>query len=660
MERKPNDTKSLAIAAARSLVIDMTNKAKSGHPGMALDVAPAMVALFQDHLVADPKHPDWVNRDRFVLSSGHVSALLYATLHLAGYDLSMDDLKSFRQLGSKTPGHPEYKETPGVDATSGPLGQGIAQAVGMAMAEEAIRAQYPGADGVFGHYTYCLCGDGCLQEGISQEAISLAGHHRLSRLILLCDLNGATLDGPTSDAFSENLRLRFLASEWNVLEVKDGNDVNAISKAISKAKKQDGYPTAILIHSVIGYGAPKQGSHKTHGSPLGEADGSQAKSVYGYPYPDFTVPDEVYSQFANTFGKRGEAAYRRYQATFQDFQAKELKEAQRYLDAFEGNFVDAVVNYPAFDSEKAESTRSLSGKCLKALHDAIPCTFGGSADVAGSTLTNIEGEPMFDILSRQGRDVHWGIREFAMAACCNGIALHGGLLPYASCFLVFSDYMKPAIRMAALQSLPVAYLFTHDSIAVGEDGPTHQPIEHLAMLRSVPNLEVVRPADYVETIGAYENIRLERNHPTALVLTRQNVAPVGGNSVEGARKGGYLAYKPKGATHLILATGSEVALCVKIAKALNENGSPVAVASLPSVSRFLSQSEKYVNSVLFLPRDKRISVEMASTFGWASLAKHNIGIDGFGASGKAGDVIASYGFDEEGLRKKVEEILRLG
>ena len=656
MAKTRNDIHQTSISALRSLVIDMTNAAHSGHPGMALDVAPAVHALFHDHVVANPSEPKWINRDRFVLSSGHVSALLYANLHLCGYDVKMEDIKSFRKLGSRTPGHPEFGETAGVDATSGPLGQGIAQAVGMALAEQHIRARYPHSSGVFGHYTYCLCGDGCLQEGISQEAISLAGHHHLSKLILIYDANGATLDGPTSDSLSENIELRFLASEWNVLKVHDGNDYEALTKAIGKAKKSKD-PTVIIVESIIGYGSKKAGSHKTHGEPLGEEDGAYAKSVYGYDLPAFTVPEAVYESYKNAFGLRGKQAYEAYLKAVEEYRASYPEEAKAFFDAFEG-ISDTVPAYPEFGIGKSEATRSSSGKCLKALHDALGFTFGGSADVAGSTKTGISGEPMFDFDHPEGRDMHWGIREFAMASCCNGMALHGGVLPYGACFLVFADYLKPALRLSALQKLKTFFLFTHDSIAVGEDGPTHQPIEQLAMLRSIPGMEVFRPADAHEVIAAYETIRLKNEGPTSLVLTRQNVPTLEETNIEGAKKGGYLVFNPKGAKHLILSTGSEVSSALTIAKALTEEGKPIAVASLPSISRFLSQDQAYIDSVLFLPYEKRISLEMASTFGWGSLAKNNIGIDTFGASGKDVDVIASFGFDVASLRAKVEEILK--
>ena len=655
MKIQPVARPELVIGAIRSLVIDMTNAAKSGHPGMALDAAPAVFALFRDHLVSDPRHPDWENRDRFVLSSGHNSALLYAILHLSGYDLSMDDLRSFRQLGSKTPGHPEVGVTPGVDASGGPLGQGIAQAVGMAMAEKSIRARYPGCESFFSHYTYCLCGDGCLEEGISQEAISLAGKNRLEKLVLIYDANGSTLDGPTSDSLTENIKLRFLASEWNVIDVKDGNSHTAVSKAIAKAKKSRGYPTIIILHTTIGYGTTKAGSHKVHGSPLGEEDGAIAKANYGYEYPAFTVPKDVYVEMTAEFGMRGERAYLAAMEAKKAYGAEHPELLKRYEDGFARNYDGYEIAWPAF--EKPEATRVSSGRCLQSLHDGLPFTFGGSADVAGSTMTNLKDEPIFTFSHPEGRDVHWGIREFAMTAAVNGILLHGGLLPYCSTFFVFSDYMKPAIRLAALQKLPSIYLLTHDSLSVGEDGPTHQPIEQLAMLRSTPGVDTFRPADGKETIAAYTHAIRRKDGPTALVLSRQNLPQLEGSSLEGALKGGYVVHEDKKATFLLLSTGSEVALCVQIANTLAEKDVHVRVVSLPCLELFLRQDQAYIDSILSLPRDRRISVEMGTTYGWGDLAAYHLGVDDFGASGKQGDVLKAYGFDEASALSFVEKIV---
>ena len=654
MANKARPIEDLSVAAIRSLVIDITNKAKSGHPGMALDAAPTMVALFHDHIKVNPADPTWDNRDRFVLSAGHVSALLYATLHVCGYGISMEDLQQFRQLGSKTPGHPEYRWTPGIDATSGPLGQGIAQAVGMAMAERATCAQYPSYKG-YGHYTYCLCGDGCLQEGVAQEAISLAGRLHLGKLILFYDANGATLDGPTSDSLTENVELRFLACEWNVIKVGDGNDIKAISKAIAKAKKSLD-PTLIILQSTIGFGSKNQGSHKTHGSPLGEEDGAYAKASYGYDYPPFTVPQEVYDYFKQGFQSRVLSQINP-KAELEAFKAAAPEEYQRYSDGLSHNFGPYVPSYPEFAVGESIATRSSSGKCLAALHDALPFTLGGAADVAGSVMTNIPGESAFTYDNPTGRDIRYGIREFAMAGVNNGIALHGGFLPYGGSFFVFADYMKPALRMAALEKLPVFYILTHDSIAVGEDGPTHQPIEQLAMLRSIPGFEVIRPADAKEVVASYELIRNNTEGPIALVLTRQGVPTLEETSAEGVSKGGYRLYGPAKPKWLIVATGSEVSLAIKIAAKLNEKGSSIGVVSLPSWSRFEAQSDEYKDSVLCTPYERRISLEMGSTFGWAKYAKHNLGIDSFGASAKAGDVIHAFGFDEDAVCAKINSIL---
>ena len=647
----------LSISTMRALCIDMINKAKSGHPGMALDAAPIMYALFHDHMVADPHHPEWINRDRFFLSSGHASSLLYATLHLAGYEISMDDLKSFRQLGSKTPGHPEVGWTKGVDATSGPLGQGIAQAVGAAIAEKAISNQYEDGEKLINHYTYCLCGDGCLEEGLSQESISLAGQYELNKLILIYDENGATLDGPTSDSLSENIKLRFLASNWNVLEVKKGNDPAAISDAIEKAKESTTYPTLIIVHTVIGFGSSNAGSHKTHGEPLGEEDGNYAKAQYGYTYPPFEVAQEVYDDFRNSFASRGKKAYAEHKQALAEYKGFHPESYKVFEDAFAGNIAKYMPEMPDFGDSMA--SRASSGKILSALAIKAPFTIGGSADVAGSTKTNIKGVEMFTASNPSGRDLHFGIREFAMASACNGIALHGGLFPYCACFAVFSDYMRSAIRMAALEHLQVMYLFTHDSIAVGEDGPTHEPIEHLASLRAMPNLDVIRPADGKETYGAYLCATSRKDGPTALILSRQNLPTLENTDPEMVKKGAYVVYKPsKNADISLIATGSEVALSIDAAKLLEEKGIYAEVISMPSWKRFKEQDASYIDEILHLPYEKRFSVEMGSTFGWKEFAKNNIGIDTFGASGKANEVLASFGFEKNSLANKIEAMLK--
>ena len=651
----------LSVATIRSLCIDEINKAKSGHPGMALGSAPILYTLFTRHLVANPKEPEWFNRDRFVLSAGHASALLYAMLHLSGYEVSLDDIKQFRQLGSLTPGHPEYRWTKGVDATSGPLGQGIAQAVGMAMAEESIRANYKDGEKIMNHYTYALCGDGCLQEGISQEAMSLAGHQKLNKLILFYDANQVTLDGALDLSFSEQVKTRFLASEWNVLEVADGNDIEAIDKAIVEAKKSKDKPTMILIHTVIGFGSAKQGTCKVHGNPLGEEDGKHAKvDVYGFDHPDFFIPDEVRKQFEDTFVARGLEAYEAYQAAFEEYKKNHATEAERFESLINLDVDKYLPNVmPDFVEGSATSTRVASGKALNAFMLKLPNLIGGSADVAGSVMTKLDGGTDFTPASREGHNINWGIREFAMASAQNGMLLHGGLRTYVGCFAVFADYMKAAIRMAALSHLPAIYLFSHDSIAVGEDGPTHQPIEQLAMLRSIPNMCVIRPCDERETYAAWAEALRSKRTPVALILSRQNLPLLAGSSAEGLAKGAYVISKEAKKAQLeIIATGSEVSLAVEAQKLLKEEGVDVRVISMPSWELFAKQDKEYQDSVLSLPWEKRVSVEMLSTFGWDRYAKYHMGMDTFGASAPAKDVIAKFEFTADRLAKLCKEIVK--
>ena len=651
----------LSVATIRSLCIDMVNKANSGHPGMASGSAPILYTLFTKHMVTNPKEPNWINRDRFVLSAGHASSLLYAMLHLSGFELSLDDLKNFRQIDSLTPGHPEYKWTKGVDASSGPLGQGIAQAVGMAMAERAVAANYADGDLLVNHYTYVLCGDGCLQEGLSQEAISLAGHQKLNKLILLYDANQVTLDGGLELSFSEDVKARFRASEWNVFEVMDGNDVDAIDKAITEAKKSKDKPTLVMIHTIIGYGSAKQGTSKVHGSPLGVEDGKHAKvDVYGFDHEDFFVPDEVRARFAETIGARGEAAYNKYQEQFKKYQEKHPAEANRFLALANGDVSKYLVKeMPDFVAGSSTSTRVASGKALNDYMLSIPMLIGGSADVAGSVMTKLNGGVDFMPGHREGHNVNWGIREFAMACAQNGMLLHGGLRTYVGCFCVFSDYMKPAIRMAALSHLPAIYLFSHDSIAVGEDGPTHQPIEQLAMLRSIPNVRVIRPADERETYAAWKEALKSLETPTALILSRQNLPLLENSSAEGVARGAYVVSKEnKKADLVLIATGSEVSLAIEAQKKLLEKGIDVRVVSMPSWELFEAQDEKYQEEVLLLPRKKRVSVEMLSTFGWDKWAKYHMGIDTFGASAPAKDVFKKFNFTSDRLVEICEGALK--
>lgn len=640
----------LSVNAIRATCIDTINKAKSGHPGMALGSAPIAYVLFHNHITSDPSNPNWINRDRFVLSAGHASALLYTTLHISGYNITIDDLKSFRQLDSLTPGHPEYKHTPGVDATSGPLGQGIAQAVGLAMAERAVQGQYSDGEKLINHYTYCLCGDGCLQEGLSQEAISLAGHHKLNKLILIYDANQITLDGSLDLSFSENVKMRFIASGWDVLEVEDGNNIDSIDKNITLAKQSTDKPTIIIVKTIIGYGSAKQGTSSVHGSPLGEQDGALAKESYGYNYPSFTIPAEVYESFKMSFAKRGEVAHKEWCDSLKAYEISNPKEASILKDAMEEN-ISKYVDNAIVDFNNSDSTRVASGKILNHLHSLVPFIMGGSADVAGSVMTKISDGSNFTKENPSGRNINFGIREFAMACAQNGMLLHGGLKTYVGSFLVFSDYMKSAVRTSSLSKLPAIYLFSHDSIALGEDGPTHQPIEHLAMLRSIPNLNVIRPCDTKETLGAWKEALKSKETPTALILSRQNLPMLEGSDQAKVSLGGYIVSKgfKKEADAIIIATGSEVSLAIESKEMLSKEGFSIDVVSMPCIELFEKQDISYKNSVLYLPKSKTFSVEMLTTFGWHKYADHCMGFDSFGASAPAKDTIAKFDFTSSAL-----------
>ena len=654
MEQK--ELEKLSIAAIRSLCIDEINKAKSGHPGMALGSAPILYTLFTKHLVANPKDPEYFNRDRFVLSAGHASALLYAMLHISGYEVSMDDIKSFRQLDSLTPGHPEFRHTKGVDATSGPLGQGIAQAVGMAMAERAVQAQYKDGKVLCDHYTYCLCGDGCLQEGLSQEAISLAGHHKLNKLILIYDSNNITLDGGLSLSFSEDVAKRFISSGWNVLHVEDGNSVELIDRALKKAKKSETKPTLIIVKTTIGFGSEKAGTSKVHGSPLGEEDGEHAKESYGFKHEKFYVPEEVYAHFEKSFAKRGLRQYRKYRRNLKAYANENPKEFLVFKAALKGDVSEfAFEAEPHFEPSNNDASRTSSGKALNELHAQIPFLMGGSADVAGSVMTKITDGVNFTPETPNGRNINFGIREFAMASAQNGMLLHGGLKTYVGSFLVFSDYMKSAVRMSALSKLPAIYLFSHDSIALGEDGPTHQPIEHLAMLRSIPNVNVIRPADARETYAAWEIALRSEFTPTAIILSRQNL-PLLASRYADVKKGAYIISKEdKKVDAILLATGSEVKLALDAKEILKGKGVDVRVVSMPSTFMFDAQSASYKKQILGNDKKKVFAVEMLSTFGWYKYADTVMGIDTFGLSAPAKDAIAKFDFTAERLANLVLE-----
>ena len=648
----------IALATLRGLSLDMICKAKSGHPGMALSAAPLMYTLFTRHLNANPNEPRWFNRDRFVLSAGHASALLYALLHLAGYTIPMAELKQFRQLHALTPGHPEFGHTPGVDATAGPLGQGVAQAVGMAMAEAHIQAIYPEGEKLLNHYTYCLCGDGCLEEGISQEAISFAGLQKLNRLILLYDRNDCTLDGPLSNSSNEDVEQRFLASNWNVLHVEDGNDIEQIDKALTLAKTASVKPTLIICHTKIGFGSPLEGSAKSHGKAFSAEEVIKTKENLGYSFPPFDVPEEAYLAFRETFIKRGLEQYELDTASRRAYQEKYPNEYQQFEES-ENNDISTHIfqGAPKYPDGYKDATRNTSQALLNLVADEVNVLFGGSADVAGSVKTDVKKFTTFSPENRKGENINFGIREFAMAAIQNGILLHGGLRTYIGSFLVFSDYMKAAIRMAAMERVPAIYLFSHDSVAVGEDGPTHQPIEHLAMLRSIPNINVFRPSDAIECAAAYKAAFSSTETPTALILSRQNLTNNPGSSFEGTLKGGYVVSKEQEkADFTLIATGSEVNTAVAIQSLLLSEGIDVRVVSLPCTELFDQQKDSYKEEVYGNPYEKRVFIELGKSDSNYKYAKTVFGMDDFGSSAPFEALLDYYGFTAEKLADQIRNL----
>ena len=658
------DISNLSIATIRSLGIDTINKANSGHPGMVLGSAPALYTLFNKELNIYNKEAEWINRDRFVLASGHASALLYSMLHLTGFDVTIDDLKNFRQLNSHTPGHPEIEMTHGVDASSGPLGQGIPMAAGMAMAEKFLASQYNKENfDIIDHYTYVLCGDGDMQEGVTYEAASLAGHLSLGKLIVLYDANKVTLDGPLSMSFSENVKKRYEACNWQVLEVKDWNGINEIHKAIKKGKKEQFKPTLIIVNTVIGFGSANQGTNKVHGAPLGKEDGKNAKLSYGFDHDEFYVPEEVYEDFKKKTIKRGKSKFNKWNKLFNEYKEQYPTEAKQLEDAIAGkyslNIDELLKNYPVGHND---ATRNTSLEVIQEVAKQNPTFLSGTADLASSTKTKIKDEDDFSVENYNGRNLVFGIREFAMVAIMNGMTLHKGVKVSAGGFLVFSDYFKAAVRMACLMKLPIILPLSHDSIAVGEDGPTHQPIEQFAMLRSIPNMHVIRPGDAVEMAAAWKLAIESTENPTALILTRQNVETMENSSVEGVSKGAYVIGKEE--NHLdaiIIASGSEVNLAMKAKKVLLEKGIDVRVVSMPCQEFFDQQDEQYKEAVLPNAMRKRLSVEMASSFGWhkyVGLDGITMSIDEFGKSAPAQDVIQSYGFTVDGVVENIEKLLK--
>ncbi|MDM5213082.1 transketolase [Peribacillus sp. RS7] len=660
----------LSINTIRTLSIDAIEKANSGHPGMPMGAAPMAYKLWTEYMNHNPKNPDWFNRDRFVLSAGHGSMLLYSLLHLSGYGLSIDDLKSFRQWGSKTPGHPEFGHTAGVDATTGPLGQGIAMAVGMAMAERHLAESYNrDSYNVVDHYTYSICGDGDLMEGVSAEAASLAGHLQLGRLVVLYDSNDISLDGDLSQSFSESVANRFKSYGWQYIRVEDGNDLQEIAKAIEEAKTDEARPTLIEVKTVIGYGSPnRSGKSAVHGAPLGADELKLTKEAYKWTFEaDFHVPEEVYSHFNESVVDAGAQKEEAWNELFKNYKEAHPELAEQLELAIKGELpADWDQEIPVYEEGKTLASRASSGEVLNAIAKRVPSFIGGSADLAGSNNTAIKGET--DLLpgNYSGRNIWFGVREFAMGAALNGMTLHGGLKVYGGTFFVFSDYLRPAIRMAALMGLPVTYVFTHDSIAVGEDGPTHEPIEQLASLRAMPNLGVIRPADGNETAAAWKVAMESTNKPTALVLTRQGLPTIKDTSetaYEGVSKGAYIisASKKEVADALLLATGSEVNLAVEAQKALANEGIDVSVISMPSWDRFETQSKEYKQSVINPAVKKRLAIEVASPFGWDRYAGDEgeiLAINHFGASAPGGKIMQEFGFTVENVVARVKEMLK--
>ena len=654
----------LSVNAIRVLSADAVQKANSGHPGLPLGAAAIGYELWANHMNHNPKNPNWENRDRFVLSGGHGSTLLYSLLHLFGYGLTLDDLKNFRQWGSKTPGHPEYGVTTGVEASTGPLGAGMAMAVGMAMAETHLAATfnkegYPVVD----HYTYVLGGDGCMMEGINYEAFSLAGTLKLNKLIVLYDSNKISIEGNTDIAFTEDVPARFKAMGFKVLEVKDGNDISEIGKAIEEAKEDKEGPSFIKINTKIGFGSPKEGTADVHGAPLGADNIIAMKKTLGWPSEEpFFVPDEVYENYkakAENLAKKEEEWNKLFKEYCEKF--PEMKTLwDEYKDETKADKLLDDEDFWSYD-EKADATRNLSGKVLNKLSAKLPTLFGGSADLAPSNKSYVNGAGDYSAENYAGRNVHFGVRELAMTGIGNGLVLHG-LKAYVSTFFVFSDYVKPMARLASLMEIPLTFILTHDSIGVGEDGPTHEPIEQLAEFRAMPNFNVFRPADATETIAAWYSAVTSKETPTALVLTRQNLPQLAGSSKE-ALKGGYVVADSSKETPdaIIIASGSEVSLSIEAKEVLAKEGVDVRVVSMPCMDIFEKQSLEYKEKVLPKAVRARVAVEALSEFGWGKyvgLDGKTVCLDRFGASAPAGVLFKEFGFTVDNVVKAVKEVIK--
>ena len=654
-----------SVNAIKVLGVDAINKAKSGHPGVVMGAAPMAYSLFTKHLRVNPKKTDWINRDRFVLSAGHGSMLLYSLLHLSGFeDVSLEEVKNFRQWGSKTPGHPEFGHTKGVDATTGPLGQGISTAVGMALAERYLAAKY-NKEGyeLFNHYTYVICGDGDIMEGVASEAASFAAVQKLNKLVVLYDSNDICLDGETRDAFSENVRNRYEAYGWNTILVEDGADVEAVNVAIERAKQSD-KPTLIEVKTIIGAGSPnKQGTNGVHGAPLGEEETALFRKEIGWNYEPFEIPEEVYADFKVNVADRGETANNEWEKLYNEYKEKFPELAAELEEVLSREDIKHLSkeSFSFKNVGEAQATRNSSQDAINSIAKVLPTFFGGSADLSHSNMTFIKGDGLQDDAHRTERNIQFGVREFAMATVLNGMMLHGGVRVFGGTFFVFSDYLKAALRLSALQNLPVTYVFTHDSIAVGEDGPTHEPIEHLASLRTIPNTYVFRPADATETQAAWYLSQNINDKPTSIVLTRQNLPVLEKSSFEKVAKGAYVVYETSSDFDTILiATGSEVALAISVAQELEREGMKVRVVSMPSIELFEEQTSEYKEALLPRSIRRRVSLEMGNTALWykyVGLDGLAIGINKFGASAPANKVIEEYGFSVEKVVARIKNEL---
>ena len=660
-----NEKDQLAIDTIRALSIDAIEKANSGHPGLPMGAAPMAYTLWTRHLNFNPQSKDFFNRDRFILSAGHGSALLYSLLHVSG-SLELEELKQFRQWGSKTPGHPEYRHTDGVEVTTGPLGQGFAMSVGMALAESHLAGKFNRDQfNIVDHYTYVLASDGDLMEGISHEAASFAGHNQLDKLIVLYDSNDISLDGDLDKSFSEDTKQRFEAYGWNYILVENGNDLDEIDNAITQAKSQQG-PTIIEVKTIIGFGSPnKAGSNGVHGAPLGEEERALTFKEYGLdPEKRFNVPEDVYEIFKSTMLKRANENEEAWNNMLKNYSEAYPELAEEFKLAMSGKLPNHYANaLPEYDLNHSGASRADSGEIIQKLSEFVPSFFGGSADLAGSNKSNVKEAKDYNKDTPEGKNVWFGVREFAMGAAVNGMAAHGGLHPYAATFFVFSDYLKPALRLSSIMGLNSTFIFTHDSIAVGEDGPTHEPIEQLAGLRAIPNMNVIRPADGNETRVAWEVALESEQTPTSLVLTRQNLPTldVDKQTVEnGVRKGAYIVFETEQQLeYLLLASGSEVNLAVEAAKELEQQGKGVRVISMPNWYAFEQQSSDYKESILPSDVTKRVAIEMASPLGWhkyVGIEGKVIGINSFGASAPGDLVVEKYGFTKENILKQVRSL----